>query len=150
MERGKQTFSLLRHGGSSSSGQGGGRHRTRSPPPHRLREATTGNDGDGRGSESRGRTLSRGGHSSPRRQEPPRREDADWERRRSRSPARKTAADADTVAVDGVEASAGDLGSALLSGNLPMATGALPPPPLHPDHMMDFYTRHALVTFGQA
>lgn len=53
-----------------------------------------------------------------------RQEDADWERRRSRSP----------LPMQGA-----DLGLVLLSGSLLAAEGAPPPPLRHPDPMLDFF-----------
>lgn len=66
---------------------------------------------------------------------------ADWERRRSRSPvARQTLLQAMADTPSGGGAGRGDLfRSALLSGMLPAADGVPPPPPVHPDPMMDFY-----------
>lgn len=91
--------------------------------PHRRR-------GDGgshvAATEARGRSMSRGGLSSPRARDPPRREDAEWERRRSRSPPPRTQQHTSASLekgmpsddLEGGQAVGGDLGSALLSGVL--------------------------------
>jgi hypothetical protein len=66
--------------------------------------------------------------------------DADWERRRSRSPVERRKLDIDGRMIDeGQGAGVADLGSALLSGTLQAADGAPPPPPHHPDPILDFY-----------
>lgn len=77
------------------------------------------------------------GRGSPRARDPPRRDDADWERRRSRSPSRGVLLTPAEHA--GAKHLNTDLGSALLSGALHVAEGAPSPPVLHPDPMLDFY-----------
>lgn len=131
-ERGKQALNIMCWAGGSSRTGGDGRQRqrqrTRSPPSSRRWAA-------GEEDESRGRKLRRDDHTSPRCHDPMRTEDAEWEHRRSRSPVRKTLHGEDGW----MGIAEGDLGSALLSGALPSAQGAPPPPPQHPDPMMDFY-----------
>ena len=89
----------------------------------------------------RGRGAVRGVRGSPRARDPPRREDADWERHRSRSPLRVAGQercngnDGETEAAPVID----DLGSALLSGALHVVPGAPSPPVLHPDPVMEFY-----------
>lgn len=88
-----------------------------------------------------GRSAVWGVRGSPRAQDPPRREDADWERHRSRSPLR-SAGQERCNGNDGEREAApviGDLGLALLSGALHVAAGAPSPPVLHPDPMLEFY-----------
>lgn len=79
-------------------------------------------------------------HASPRRRDPMRREDADWERRRSRSPSASEdrGKKKEVLSVE-MEVGKNDLGSFRLSGALLAADGAPPPPPTHPDPMMDFF-----------
>lgn len=120
----RQAFGILRRAGGSG-GAGGSRERTRSPSAYRLLDSGRQEqplDGD------RGRSSKRGVRGSPRVRDPPRKEEAEWERRRSRSPASR-----------GDKDGAGDLGSALLSGNLQVAEGAPSPPMLRLDPMMEFY-----------
>jgi hypothetical protein len=91
----------------------------------------------------------RGGRGIWRPRNPPRRDDnADWEHRKSRSPAGRVP-HKDMGSSSGVEpsgdgnrsqcAAGGDLGAALMSGALPMAEGAPLPLGFHPDPMMEFY-----------
>ena len=134
LQQGIQAFSLLRRTTGSSNNGPGDRQRTRSPPPSR-RWARDAEDDAGQG---RGRQLARDAHTSPRRRDPMRLEDADWERRRSRSPPAKSAhIDMQDAALGAI--GKGDLGSALFSGTLVAAEEAPPPPPRHPDPMMDWF-----------
>ncbi|KAG0533265.1 hypothetical protein BDA96_04G178100 [Sorghum bicolor] len=134
LQQGIQAFSLLRRTAGSSNNGVGDRQRTRSPPPSR-RWARDAEDDAGQG---RGRQLARDAHTSPRRRDPMRLEDADWERRRSRSPPAKSAhTDMQDAALGAI--GKGDLGSALFSGTLVAAEEAPPPPPRHPDPMMDWF-----------
>ena len=134
LQQGIQAFSLLRRTTGSSNNGPGDRQRTRSPPPSR-RWARDAEDDAGQG---RGRQLARDAHTSPRRRDPMRLEDANWERRRSRSPPAKSAhTDLQDAALGAI--GKGDLGSALFSGTLVAAEEAPPPPPRHPDPMMDWF-----------
>lgn len=117
LERGKQAFSLLRRTGASASNAKGGRQLTRSPPPSRRWGAADDEVVPEVG--ARGRQLLRDGHGSPRRRDPMHWEDADWERRRSCSPAAKARKeDVGMMAGRGLSTGGADLGSVLLSGTL--------------------------------
>lgn len=132
LERGKQAFSLLHRTEESTSTGGGGRQHTRSSFPSRHWDlAGEGEESSGGG---RGRQLTRDDHTSPRKRDPLRLKDADWERRRSCFLAVRTHQEDNGMMV-AVGASTRDLGSALPSGTL----GAPLPPPRHLDPMMDFY-----------
>jgi hypothetical protein len=82
LERGKQAFGLLRRPGASSGNADGARQRTRSPTSSK-RWGTAGEDGEPIDGD-RGKKLERDGRASPRLRELMRRDDSDWERRRSR------------------------------------------------------------------
>jgi hypothetical protein len=91
---------------------------------------------------SRGWSLVRGGHRSPRACEPPRREEeAEWERCRSCSPMTRSQQrlfaspthDVSEGDTGGHNSARSDMGAQLLSGSLSMAEGAPSPPVLHPD-----------------
>lgn len=139
LDRGRLAFNKLRRPAGQGGSGGGLRERTRSPAPYKYRGAGS---REALADDDRGRSAVRGGLGSPRVRDPPRREEADWERRRSRSPARGSQRP-DSASPVGIEdhhdTVGGDLGAALLSGALPVATGAPSPPVLHPDPMMEFY-----------
>ncbi|CAD6211103.1 unnamed protein product [Miscanthus lutarioriparius] len=117
---GKQALNLLRRTRDSTSNGGGSRQRTRSPPPARQWNADVGDEASDGGGH--GRQLVRDGHNSSRMRDPLRREDADWERRRSCSPVAKAQHGEVTMVADvEMDFGKGDLGSALLSRTLPRA-----------------------------
>jgi hypothetical protein len=141
---GRHTFNILCRMAGGTSGRGT-RERTRSHAPHGYR-GTHGHVlvADG----SRGWSLVRGGHRSARARElSHREEEAEWERRRSRSPMTRShqcsfaspAHDVSEGDTGGHNSAGSDIGAQLLSGSLSMAEGAPSPLVLHPDLMMEFY-----------